>query len=66
MQIHVRAHPQCPAGATEHMTVDEFLGRFPEVPVDLRNELVLGPLRRRLQRATATRGQAVTVHRNRR
>jgi hypothetical protein len=41
MQIHVPPHVECAARAAEPMTVDEFLARFPEVPLDLRDEPVL-------------------------
>ena len=41
MQIGVPARVARTAHGTGRMTVDEFLARFPEVPGDLRDELVL-------------------------
>jgi hypothetical protein len=56
MQIDVPARVRC-AWTDAHMTVDEFLARFPEVPRDLRDEPVLvryvdafGPLLRHAQK----------------
>jgi hypothetical protein len=41
MQIHVPAQAQPTRRIRDRMRVDEFLARFPEVPVELRDEPVL-------------------------
>jgi hypothetical protein len=65
--MQIRLSPsvsQCGAAATAAMTVDEFLGRFPEVPADLRDEPILaryvvafGPQLRVAQKPTPCMGQ---------